>query len=230
MNKVTLEEVFASIPPETLIPHPGIQWDAATLAACERLYRLYVEPARNEWIPDEAIDVPKWVFLEYLGKRCPVLLHGSQADDIEEFTPWEVQDNIVGSERPRINASSNGLFSMFYALLDRDRLMELVGYVGMEAGWFPYEDVAGQHQEGFLFGLDYRALPHAPWKRGVMYVLPRATFVPEYREIQWLSFESVRPMARLRVDPQDWPLLSQVREKDFMNVRSAETPDILSQS
>src|SRR5579871_5803462 len=225
MTKVTLEEVFASISPEMLIPYPDLDWDERTVAACERLYRQQVVSAHGGWIADDAIDVPKWVFLEYLGKHCPVLLHGSQAPDIEEFTPWEVHDNIVGSERPRVNAASSGLFSMFYALLDRDRLLELVGYVGMEAGWFPYEDAAGQRREGFLFGLDYRALPHAPWKKGVMYVLPRETFTPEYREIQWLSFEAVRPIAKLWVDPRDWPLLDQVRDKDFMNVREKSNPD-----
>jgi hypothetical protein len=219
MNKVTLEEVCASISYETLIPYPDLDWDERTLAACERLYEQQVKPAQGGWIADDAINIPKWVFLEYLGKRCEVLLHGSQEAAIEEFTPWEVHDNIVGSERPRVNASSSGLFSMFYALLDRNRLDEIVGYVGMEAGWFPYEDASGKRKEGFLFGLDFRVLPHAPWKKGVIYILPRATFVPEYREIQWLSFEAVRPIAKLWIEPQDWPLLHHVREKDFMNVR-----------
>jgi hypothetical protein len=68
----------------------------------------------------------------------------------------------------------------------------------------------------YYFSVDERELPRAPWQDGWLYILPRDTFqqlpiVPGGPpSSEWASTEAVRPLARLRVTPGDFPFLEHV--------------------
>src|SRR5690348_7796980 len=87
--KCTMEESYHSTVVDQLTPAPPMIWDRSTLRYCAYLYQAHVAPATGAWIPDEVfIDVPKWLFLEYLVKHQAVVTHGSNNSDIQEFRPW----------------------------------------------------------------------------------------------------------------------------------------------
>lgn len=67
------------------------------------------------------------------------------------------------------------------------------------------------------------ALPGLQWRSGTVYVLPGDTFVRqpplrfgeyEVRIPQLASLEAVRPLARIAVEPGDFPFLGHVRAHD----------------
>jgi hypothetical protein len=88
----------------------------------------------------------------------------------------------------------------------------------------------------YFFSINGDALPHQPWRQGTIYLLPRATFEQQplltmggdrFEIAQWASLVPVRPLARLAVDPQDFPFLSQIYPHDpaVMRERATRDPD-----
>lgn len=75
----------------------------------------------------------------------------------------------------------------------------------------------------YVFSISETALRQQPWRTGVVYLLPRATFVAqaatslgpyEARIPQLASLVPVTPLARLEVAPDDFPFLAQIRGHD----------------
>jgi hypothetical protein len=116
-------------------------------------------------------------------------------------------------------AASDGIWAMFYAVLDRAKFR-----LRMLNAALQFELPQGRLSEmRYFFSVSRGALQQNPWREGVVYVLPREGFVqqPPYRlgpwtvhDPHWANPNSVRPLARVRVRPQDFPFLHQVRAHD----------------
>jgi hypothetical protein len=211
-----MREILEAIDFDQLIPAPALPSDDATLNACAHLFHRFVEQGKGIQIPDEAFTVPKWVFLEHLIKRHGMLMHGSANGDITVFEPRAAQDNLKDGHLPRVYAASSGILAGFYAVVDREKLNALPIIPALNNLYVPRRDADGMRIERFQFALDYRALPHFPWHKGTVYVLPAETFAPDHDGEQWFSDQSVRPLAKVKVAPHDWPLLNQVRGVNFI--------------
>jgi hypothetical protein len=70
----------------------------------------------------ENLPVPKWVFLCWLTEEKEVVLHGSGNPDIRLFEPRapNAKDDNDFSQQTAVFASSEGIWSIFYAILDRE--------------------------------------------------------------------------------------------------------------
>ena len=66
----------------------------------------------------------------------------------------------------------------------------------------------GESHYYFSIGADPR--DDEAWRRGWIYVLPRETFRLHPSGPEWLSPVAVHPLARLRVEPGDFPFLREV--------------------
>ena len=71
-----------------------------------------------------------------------------------------------------------------------------------------------------IFSITRAALEKRAFGRGMIYFLPRKTFVQQPPEVhggrrvafaQWASLEPVTPLARIGVGPDDFPLLAEMR-------------------
>lgn len=213
-----MRDILATIDFEQLIPAPALPEDDATLNACRVIFHRHVEQVDGAPIPDKAFDVPKWVFLEHVIKQHGMLAHGSANDTIDRFEPRAAQDNLKGGDTPRVYAASSGILAGFYAVIDRSKLDELPVIPAMNNLYVPRRDAAGRLIERFQFALDYRALPHFPWREGTVYLLPANTFTSDHDGEQWFSEVPVRPHTKVRLAPADWPLLNQVRGVNFIEM------------
>jgi hypothetical protein len=80
--------------------------------------------------------------------------------------------------------------------------------------------VDGRSVDTYQFSVHHEILPKRPFTRGALYVLPRESFRrlrlwpggPVSNE--WASETSVRPLARLLVEPEDFPFLDEVGGHD----------------
>lgn len=210
----SLQETYDALALHELLAPPAAVWDAATLAACDAAYHRWVAPAGNARVDRATLGVEPWIFLEYLVRRRDCLVHGSATDDITVFEPRAANDNLNGGDTPKVHAASSGLTAIFYAIIDRARLLEIPCVPAFSTVQAPRE-VDGETRDGLWFVVDYRALPYRPWRGGTVYVLPRAPFRAEHRAMQWSSPRPVRPLARIHVTPADFPLLDQVYGLDF---------------
>ena len=153
-----------------------------------------------------ACPYPKHEFLRYLVEHHHVLLHGSNRSDIEVLEPRAESDN-AGRVIHAVFAASDGIWPMFFAILDRKP--------------YPFSVHNGCRREadGKVYYFSTSTLHNQPWTDGMMYILPRDPFeqVPDVDGTptdQWMSRLAMRPLAKLGVTPADFPFLQEVRYHD----------------
>lgn len=161
---------------------------------------------------------PKWQFLCHAADQHEIALHGSGDPDIALFEPRQANDlNEFGNQKA-VYAASDGLWAMFFAIVDRARVGSVTN------ACIRLEDEAGAiHGPLYVFSVSKSALANQPWRTGVVYLLPRSPFTnqapmafgPNQVHIaQLASLEPVQPLAKITVTPEDFPFLSQIRGHD----------------
>lgn len=216
--------------PDYFLPRPPLDLSAATLRAFARFYAEAVLPAQGGRL-DYTLTAPKWQFLCWLCETREVLLHGSGNPDIHEFEPRKSNDIDEFGNRRAVYAASDGLWPLYFAIVDRDRYVR-----SLVNGCFRVVGADGAVGDPYYyFSINADAAPHQPWRAGTVYLLPRAGFEQQPREAirgaeieiaQWASLSPVRPLARLAVSPADFPFLAQVRghDMDLVSQRAERDP------
>jgi hypothetical protein len=196
-------------------------------AAFGQLYREGVLTARGGTV-DYVLDAPRWQFLCWLCDTQDVLLHGSGNPGIDVFEPRKSNDIDEFGNRRAVYAASDGLWPLYFAIVDRDRYVR-----SLVNGCFRVLGADGALSDPYYyFSINADAMPHRPWRPGTIYILPRAGFEQQPRETyrgaeiaiaQWASLDPVEPLARIAVGPDDFPFLAQIRGHDMDEVsRRAE--------
>ncbi len=203
-------EIDHEIDVQRLTELPVPEWDPLALAACTLLHDRYIMPETGNTIPEHAFcDLPRWVFLEYLIRFHDLLLIGSNEPDLPRLEPVVLSQNLHEWNQPRYFAFSNSMDALFHAVLDRHRLRELDCPVKSTLAQ-TVETPEGSKRWKFYYGIDYRALPHAPWCSGTIYLYRKTDFSADFQIVPDLTNRSVRPLAKITVSPWDWPLLDKV--------------------
>lgn len=159
---------------------------------------------------------PVWQLLVHAAATGRFALHGSGATDITVFEPRQSNDVNEFGDRLGVYAAADGLWPLYFAIVDRPRItslinaaFHLIGPDGVESGPWYFFSVASQHP--------------APWRSGAVYLLPRDGFAaqPEVdhplgrlRIAQLFHPGAVRPLGMVRVRPEDFPLLHAIRHHD----------------
>lgn len=105
---------------------------------------------------------------------------------------------------------------MFYAMLDRKRIkMRILN------GCLRFElPSGGLSAPRYFFSVTQSVLDQSPFSEGTIYVLPKAGFVvqPPYKlgdwtvhDPHWACLSEVKPLAKLAIQPNDFPFLARVR-------------------
>jgi hypothetical protein len=141
---------------------------------------------------------PKHDFFGYLLERRPVLLHGTGEPEIERFEPRR-QTDYDNEWTSAVFATDDPIWPIFFATVNRPVARSLINACSRRYGESHYY---------FSIGTDPKA--RDAWRSGWMYVLPRETFRLHPSGPEWLSPVSVHPLARLRVEPADFPFLDDV--------------------
>jgi hypothetical protein len=158
---------------------------------------------------------PKWLFLCHIADHRDMALHGSGDPNIALFEPRQSNDlNEFGNQKA-VYAASDGLWAMFFAIVDRDRISSIT-----DACVQLVDEVGAPHGPFYVFSVSKSALPTQPWRTGTVYLLPRSTFTvqppmafgsSQVHFAQVASLEPVRPLAKLTVTPADFPFLDRIR-------------------
>ncbi|MEP7357060.1 MAG: hypothetical protein ABI847_07460 [Anaerolineales bacterium] len=161
----------------------------------------------------------KWQFLCHVAEHHDIVLHGSGDPNIAVFEPRQSNDLIEFGNQKAVYAASDGIWPIFFAVVDRERYAISVANACVQIA-----DPAGVvHGPYYVFSISRPALARQPWRTGTVYLLPRQTFaaqspVPfgsnEVRIAQLASTQPVRPLAKITVAPSDFPFLHQIRGHD----------------
>ena len=160
----------------------------------------------------------RWQFLCHLADARGFVLHGSGDPAIDVFEPRQAIDLSAFGNQKAVYAAGDGIWAMFFAIVDRDRVPSVTNACVRLA------DAAGNvSPPRYVFSISRSALPNRPWRLGTVYVLPGDSFTLqpplrfgefEVRIPQLASLVAVQPVARVAVEPADFPFLSDIRGHD----------------
>ncbi|NOK57558.1 MAG: hypothetical protein GFH27_549303n176 [Chloroflexi bacterium AL-W] len=211
---------------------PDIEFTLDITDDCEAFYHRWLVNGDGAWFPD-TLPLPKWVFCSWLADYKQLLLHGSGDPNITEFQPRTPQDRSPDSfsKQTAVFAASDGIWPIFYAVLNRMEVQctMLNGALQFATGPNQWSTMR------YFFSLTESALHQYPWREGILYVLPREDFMrqPPYKlglhmvyEPHWACLTSVRPLAKIRVAPTDFPWRDQIRghNDEYIRDRAAADP------
>ena len=156
-----------------------------------------IDSARGNEVGYDAA-APKHAFFRYLQQRRPVLLHGAGDGTIEQFEPRR-QTDYDNEWTNAVFATDDPIWPIFFAVVNRDVARSLINGCSRRYG-----------ESHYYFSIAADPKDAATWREGWMYVLPAETFSLHPSGPEWLSPVPVRPLARLRVSPSDFPFLEDV--------------------
>lgn len=199
-------------------PRPPLALDEATRAAFDAT--LEIALARG---PDEPLDyrlsAPKWQFLCYMAEQRGYVLHGSLQTAIERFEPRQPIDVNPFGAQLAVYGAADGIWPIYFAILDRPRhpTSMINACIRVEA---PGQGISTPR---YVFSVGRHVRDKHPYRDGMVYLLPPDGFVPEpampfgsllVHTAQRARFTAVRPLAKLRIDPDDFPFLDQMLVHD----------------
>jgi hypothetical protein len=207
--------------PDYWLERPPLDVDSSTHAAIEDFLSLGQPTAGAGPLDVDPIvhgrgGVTPWQFLSTLAERREIAFHGTGDPNIESFEPREPIDFAPFGHQEAVFATTDPIWAMFYAIVDRDRYR-----LTISNGCILLMDADGRPGlPHYFFSVTGDALPEQPWRTGYVYFLPAETFVAQptdtyagrvARVPQLASPVAVTPVARLQVNPGDFPFLAQIR-------------------
>ena len=204
--------------PEYWLQTPELTISAKDRSAFDQLYATVVDQKDIVKI-DYSLAAPKWQFLNYLVEEHGLVLHGSGNSNIKMFEPRKAEDISEFGNQKAVFAAADGVWPMFFAIIDRDNYPLTVNNACVQ-----FVDHGKPISEAFyLFSISKGMVQKQPWRKGVVYLLPPETFVEQstmqfgehtIRIKQQVSLVPVKPLAQIEIEPDDFPLLSKIREHD----------------
>ncbi len=157
---------------------------------------------------------PKHEFLTYLVERRGFLLHGSRDRDIRVFEPREAHDLFEFSSQRALYAASDGIWPMVFAI--RVPSTRQVAFInGCSRAQLADGTLSPAH---YHFAVAAEGLREQSWTDGMLYVLPRTTFVPHPTQEEagltvtleeWATSEPIVPIMKVEVRPEDFPFVDE---------------------
>lgn len=179
-------------------------------------------------------NIPKWAYLDRLAQTSQLVFHGSGEQNITLFEPRKPKDNSPDefSKQTAVFASGDAIWAIFYAILVRSRS----GLRFLNAAFQEISESGQLSEMHYFFSITQSILKTQPWRTGMVYLLPKESFVqmPPYcwqnrqvLEPQWATKKPVAPIAKVTVYPSDFPLLSKVRghSNEYIMERSRVDPN-----
>lgn len=203
--------------PDYWLTRPGVTWDNETRTAFDTLLDTTLHTGDSPTI-EYNLPYPKWMFLCNLADHHDIALHGSGDDHIVLFEPRQSSDLSEFGNQKAVYAASDGVWAMFFAIVDRDRVTSVANACIRLA-----DETGAVHGPYYVFSVSQAALANRPWRTGTVYLLPRSTFMLQpsmpfgsnrVHIAQLASFVPVPPLAKLKVTPADFPFLTQIRGHD----------------
>lgn len=161
---------------------------------------------------------PKHEFLQYLAMQEEFIFHGSKNMDITEFstrrTSVELNDRSGRGNKQAVYGTHDGLWPMFFAIVDRQNLSGSI-----RNGVMYLKNEQGDEQAVYQFSINQELVAKRPYTPGALYVLPRETFsrisiADGSLSNEWASEVPVKPLAKLILEPEDFPFLDQIGGHD----------------
>lgn len=149
------------------------------------------------------LPVAKWEFLTYLCDHLGFLAHGSDRQDLTELIPVDRDrgDLTEFGNAAQLFATPDALWAMWFAVLNRQTERKW----GTCNSCVRHADDQGKIYKTYWFAVPHDIILHEnPLAPGSLYILRPDTFLDKNGE-EWGSKQAVQPLARIDIEPADWP-------------------------
>ena len=203
-----------------------VNWEANEENAYQEMADRFLE-YRDGLAIEWRFPWPKWRFVEWLSRQGEFIFHGSPLPDVDTFLPRrnsvEIRDKGGTGNRAAVYGTPYGLWAMWFAVIDRDKLKGSIRNSAMS-----WPDPSGNPTTLYRFTVHKDFVGGDIWRTGTLYLFSKAdfepiTFYPGGPESnEWASTSELRPLARLTIDPTDFPFLDRVGGHDDGELIEAE--------
>ena len=177
---------------------PDLNLNDEKVQAFEDLFQSTLDRGTGSII-DYNVIYPKHEFLTYLIQHKNVVLHGSSQTDIEVFVPirksFETEED---KDANGVYAAPDAILTTYFASCDRTKI------ASTNNGYSTAKDASGRKRRFYLLAIGIDSDRENPWSDGMVYILPRDTFV-KIHEWEWVSKVPVQSLAKLPVCRKDIP-------------------------
>lgn len=160
--------------------------------------KLFEDARHGDGVIRYASPYPKHRFIQYISKYKDVLVHGTNHGEITTFEPRK-QTLYNGQQVEAVFASKDGIWPVFFAILDREKM-----YGSIRNGCFELNKI----NKYYFFSINQETHAHDPWTNGTIYFLPKTSFNKVGGGIvtfdEWISETSVVPLAKIDVEKEDF--------------------------
>lgn len=175
----------------------------------EEVYKEILE-ANGDFIEYQE-NFSKEEFLDYLVRDKNVLLHGSNDSNIQELESRQAncRSKKFGNMKG-VYAVNDSVIPIFYSIIDKNR------FEGTSVSAIDTTiDEKGTAQKKYHFAMNKNMLNIQPWSEGAVYILPKESFEQGTDDAgnlieEWMSKVSIKPLAKLKILPNDFRFLSEV--------------------
>lgn len=213
MTPKDLQDIRENFPIDSCLLPPDLTAPPEAVQAFERLFEAaYAQGPGARIVYD--LPYPKYLFLEHLSAARGLLFHGSNNRAIDVLRPVRfTTDSSEFGSQDAVYASQDPLWALYFAVLDKSKIR------GTSNGAIRLLHEDGTQLRRYYFAMDAGDLRGQPWAPGAMYILPGEGFEPdpEMHEMQvgpyrvvathWIYRGELAPLARLDVEPEDFPYL-----------------------
>jgi hypothetical protein len=210
-----LVDIREHFPLDSCLLPPDLTVTPEAARAFDRLYDAACAQGPAAQIAYD-LPYPKYLFLEYLSVTRGLLFHGSNNRAIDVLRPirFSTDSSEFGSQ-DAVYASQDPLWAMYFAVLDRSKIR------GTSNGAIRLLHQDGAEIRRYYFATSVDELRSHPWTPGALYMLTAEGFEPDpemhgvtigpYSVVvtHWIYRGELAPLARLNVEPQDFPYLDQ---------------------
>jgi hypothetical protein len=160
---------------------------------------------------------PVWAFLCWLCDQRGYVAHGTGRDDITNFEPRQSNDVGWFGNRKAVYAASDGLWAMFFAVLNRPEVPMTIVNGAVRA------NLGGRLESLYFFGASRHAVEQQAYRTGWVYLLPSEGFEREpggerfgipYETCHCACLEAVKPAFKMAVRPEDFVFLEKIHAYD----------------
>ncbi len=213
--------------PDFLLPRPPLDLSPEKQKAFEDLWQ---SRHKGDFLAYN-LPYPRWQFLSYLCESRELVLHGSQDQGIGTVEPRQANDIKAFSNQRAIYATTDGIWVIYFAILDRQKYPELSLYNACLRARIAANQLSDPL---YFFSITYSVLLQKPWCEGAIYILPRRLFEREASQrVQgveivfphWISSLPANPVGKLQVGPDDFPFLAQIHGHNNEKMVALATAD-----
>ena len=225
MTEKDLKDIRENFPLADCLPAPELEVNPEAAQAFDAAMDAALAQGPGAEIEYD-LPFPKYLFLDYLAEKRGMVLHGSLHRHLATLEPIRnSRDSSEFGDQPAIYATQDPLWALFFAVLDRSKLE---GSINNGAIWLRGDE--GSLIRRYYYCINAESLRRNPWKPGAIYLLPGDKFEPDPTQegvrvgiytllaTHWLCRTAVQPLARLLVQPEDFPFLKRVWGYDAANL------------